>query len=453
MPIAAVPAYLGNDFKDASPGMRFGLLLPIWTNRQDQEMEVRKRAEARSREGQEVANLLQTQGMDATIRHLRQRQQRPLPGLWDKNDFAARKAWDLVKTLTASDQLRMKQLANRQTALAGTVTPDRLLCLAATATAPFTTGLGNEHPLENGFAFLWPYGLPYLPGSGVKGVVRRAAQELASGMWDNDRGWKGLDQRCCYRIEYGSGKNRVTLDLSVLDVLFGYEPEKGDAEHVRGALSFWDVIPQIKGDSLMVEIMTPHQGHYYQQKQEKKSGDSTSPHDSGQPTPIPFLTVPPGSIFTFYVVCDVQHLERLTQDGAPDLLMPGEDGKPKWQTLLEAAFEHAFKWLGFGAKTAVGYGAMRKNGAQEQALQDAKPSADEAIWHQANLEFRPNTGEIIASFRDQKTAPVKGDLAQAILDQLEPAQRERLKKKKSLKDVSVRVRIKSNLIELLGLQP
>lgn len=422
MPIAAVPEYLGQEFKDASPGMRFGMYLKLWG--------VNRRTNALLWTTHDVD--YEVRGQDRREREVKYENKVP--------------ALSEAKQIHDTEKKTMLALIERQESTFKTVPSASSLRLDAQAVAPFTTGLGNEHPLENGFAFLCPYGLPYLPGSGVKGVVRRAAQELASGEWGRSHGWNKQE---VYTLDAGN----VHVRLSVIDVLFGREPKEGDSEHVRGALSFWDVIPQIKGDTLMVEIMTPHQGHYYQQKQEKKSGDSTSPHDSGQPTPIPFLTVPPGSIFTFYVVCDVQHLERLTQDGAPDLLMPGEDGKPKWQTLLEAAFEHAFKWLGFGAKTAVGYGAMRKNGAPEQALQDAKPSADEAIWHQANLEFRPNTGEIIASFRDQKTAPVKGDLAQAILDQLEPAQRERLKKKKSLKDVSVRVRIKSNLIELLGLQP
>ncbi|HWO99019.1 MAG TPA: RAMP superfamily CRISPR-associated protein [Methylococcus sp.] len=77
----------------------------------------------------------------------------------------------------------MKALADRQTALAATVPAEALLKLEATGVAPFTTGLGNEHPLENGFAFLNPYGLPYLPGSGVKGILRQAARELASGTW------------------------------------------------------------------------------------------------------------------------------------------------------------------------------------------------------------------------------------------------------------------------------
>ncbi|HUM09057.1 MAG TPA: RAMP superfamily CRISPR-associated protein, partial [Acidocella sp.] len=182
MPIAAVPAYLGKDFADASPGMRFGLLLPIWTNRQDQEAEVNKRAQAKSREGDEVKDLLK-QGMDVAIRQLRQRQSRPLPGLWDKNDFAARNAWSNIRALTKAVQDRMKGILARQSALSKAVPVDTLFHIDAIAIAPFTTGLGNEHPLENGFAFLNPYGLPYLPGSGVKGVLRQAARELASGDW------------------------------------------------------------------------------------------------------------------------------------------------------------------------------------------------------------------------------------------------------------------------------
>jgi len=32
-----------------------------------------------------------------------------------------------------------------------------------------------------------------------------------------------------------------------------------------------------------------------------------------------------------------------------------------WRKLLETAFEHAFDWFGFGAKTAVGYGQLLRN--------------------------------------------------------------------------------------------
>lgn len=255
------------------------------------------------------------QGMNATIAELQRRPRNPLPALWDKNDFAARQAWEKILRLTPNDKATMAELAKRQSALAGA--SPHLLALDAVATAPFTTGLGNEHPLENGFAFLSPYGLPYLPGSGVKGVVRQAARELASGEWGDTQGWSNAPIHLLQR------KGRADIELTMLDVLFGRETEDGSGPHVRGALSFWDALPQIPGDSLAVDIMTPHQSHYYQQKVDRKSGDSASPHDSGQPTPISFLTLPPGTRFAFHVQCDLAHLQRL----APDLAE-----NHRWQT-------------------------------------------------------------------------------------------------------------------------
>ncbi|HVO80971.1 MAG TPA: type III-B CRISPR module RAMP protein Cmr6 [Terriglobales bacterium] len=414
MPIAAVPAYLGKDFADASPGMRFGLLLPIWTNRQDQEAEVNKRAQAKSREGDEVKDLLK-QGMDVAIRQLRQRQSRPLPGLWDKNDFAARNAWSNIRALTKADQDRMKGILARQSALSKAVPVDTLFHIDAIAIAPFTTGLGNEHPLENGFAFLNPYGLPYLPGSGVKGVLRQAARELASGDWGDTHEWSKGKR---FPLMEGEGeklrpvldKNNRPVMLAVQDVFFGLESDDGDSAHLRGALTFWDVIPQIDGDSLMVEIMTPHQTHYYQQEAGKGMG-SSNPHESGQPTPISFLTVPPGSGFTFHVQCDLAHLRRL----APELAADG-----KWKTLITDAFEHAFQWLGFGAKTAVGYGAMlseaqrkaREAAEAERAAQRKEVArkreealrAEQAVrWQSARIKFNRNNGALTAE-KDGKTA-------------------------------------------------
>ena len=360
MPIAAVPNYLQQieelqkvDFTSASPALRFGMLLPTWTARQDQEDEVNHRASKGSAEAQRIRTMLASQGMDATIRDLCQAPRNPLPGLWDKNDHLAKEAWGKITALNDDDIKRMKALAERQSHLASI--PPHMLSLDAKAIAPFTTGLGNEHPLENGFAFLNPYGLPYLAGSGVKGVLRQAARELASGQWGNEHGWSA-DKQFEIRV------NGKSLAISMLDALFGLESQDGGTLHMRGALSFWDVIAQMPNNcnSLHVEVMTPHQSHYYQQKKDSKTGSSATPHDSGQPTPISFLTVPPGSGMTFHVQCDLPRLQRL----APTLA----EGDA-WKKLLQAAFEHAFEWLGFGAKTAVGYGAMQPNA---QATQDRK---------------------------------------------------------------------------------
>ncbi len=365
MPIAAVPKYLGHDFHQASPGMRFSMYLKLWgINRRTQEL------------------LWTMYDLDYEVRG-QQRQEREVR---KENKVSALSD---ARRLNDNDKLAIKAIAARQRALAATVPSCQLLWLEAEAVAPFTTGLGNEHPLENGFAFLNPYGLPYLPGSGVKGVLRQAARELASGAWGDAKGWS---ESARYQVRIN---DKQSIKLSMIEALCGRETPSGESEHVRGALSFWDVIPQIAGDSLMVEIMTPHQSHYYQQKRECKSGDSVSPHDSGQPNPIYFLTVPPGSRFAFYVTCDLTFLRRL----APDLAE-----NSCWKSLLTDAFEHAFQWLGFGAKTAVGYGALRRAKHGSKTSEDTT-SAGEETWPSATLEYKPNTGEIVASFQGQKTAP------------------------------------------------
>ena len=153
MGIAAVPHYLGQDFNEAPPGHRFGLYFDAWDRQ------------------------------------------------WQIPDTEKREALKRVIPLTNGHRALLGGLRERQRALADAA-GDSVWRLPAQSIAPFMTGLGNEHPLENGFAFLNPYGLPYLPGSGVKGVLRRAAEELALGFYGDTGGW----------------------DIASLWWLFGFEP-------------------------------------------------------------------------------------------------------------------------------------------------------------------------------------------------------------------------------------
>ena len=362
MPIAAVPEYLGKqDLSSASPGMRFGMYLAIW----------------------------------------------------DRHNWGKEKApgWEKICNLPPAHKEVIKGLVGRQEALAEALGGDDLLTMPAVSTAPFTTGLGNEHPTENGFSFLWPYGIPYLPGSGVKGVLRQAARELARGEWGDNRGWNEA-QVAVIKVE------DKPKSLTMMDALFGLESKEGEKEHFRGVLNFWDVIPEIKGN-LAVDVMTPHQKHYYQEGQ--------APHDSGQPVPITFLTVPPGSRFTFHVTCDTDRLRKL----APRLLEG--DGRAYWKRLLDAAFQHAFDWLGFGAKTAAGYGAMELDRAALEDRRAMERKHREKAEHQARLEEAvAGLPEDAAWIERQKAGGEWGDNT-AFLDSLEHF----LEKRDSLSDEAI----------------
>ncbi len=331
MPIAAVPGYLlKQDLSQSSPGMRFGMYLRIWG--------------VNNRTGE---RLWTTSDINYRVAG-RDQQERMYED--DNKGSALRQA----TSLTEADKRVMGELNQRQSALALVVSAECVLTLHGKAIAPFTTGLGNEHPLENGFAFLNPYGLPYLPGSGIKGVLRQAARDLASGEWGKTHGWND----------------------TAVEVLFGKEGKDGENEHQRGALGFWDVIPRVEDNRLMVEIMTPHQAHYYQKS---PHAGSTHPHDSGQPKPISFLTVPPGSGFTFHVTCDLARLRLFASDLA---------GDERWKTLLRAAFEHAFTWCGFGAKTTVGYGAMAQDPEAEVRAEKARAEREAALALQREEDER-----------------------------------------------------------------
>lgn len=303
-----------------------------------------------------------------------------------------------LQELNPRDRKLLQDLRERQARLA---TKAGAWSVEARAVAPFTTGLGNEHPLENGFAFLDPYGLPYLPGSGVKGVVRRAAEELA--LFEPDpQGWSIPAVWWLFGFDPGSGfftppggepevvreerrrwrqaledriKGTADGELELLRVFLVVASGRRDLDtsraramllswidgnvedsassrqlaetHTRGALEFWDVIPEPAEGKLRVDIMNPHYGHYYQKSQ--------APGEWGNPVPIYFLTLPPETAFTFVVRFRPpgQWPEEVKQ-----FFEATEQGLPRWQRLLAAAFAFAFEWLGFGAKTAVGYGRM-----------------------------------------------------------------------------------------------
>ncbi len=281
---AAVPQSL-QGFGDCPPGHRFNLYLEVWDSQWD----------------------------------------------LDKNEGAKADAARAACGMPSGARELLRGLHSRQASMARALGEHRCCVIEAETTAPFATGLGLEHPIENGFAFLSPYGLPYLAGSSVKGVLRRAAEELCD-------------------------EDDAAVTAGVIDTLFGPE---NSTDACRGALTCWDVFPRCE-EGMTVEIMTPHFNHYYQ-------GDE-SPHDAGKPNPIPFLAVPAGTKLDFVLTFEASLVPEAQRDALRD-----------WQGLVRRIVAHAFKWLGFGAKTSVGYGAMREDPAQRAKFEAAQAAKAQAL--------------------------------------------------------------------------
>lgn len=351
---AAIPMYMDKHLagQDIAPGHRFGLYFPVWKE-----------------------NWQKADG--------------------SKPDDSKTGALKKATTLPDNSKKLAENLRQRQQSIA--LQTSELVYFPAKSTSPFMTGMGNEHPLENGFAFLNPYGLPYLPGSSVKGVLRTAAEQLALGLYGDTGGWDMLSVWWLFGFEAGGSMFQTKpYQIDVLDEEAqrrqqAYQAwlEKGDynqenlkclikaiaenkdqkkyLEHPkdflldlaskkslretlnnRGALCFWDVYPQIK--NLSMGILTPHHGGYFNGK--------NAPHDSEQPIPNVFLTIPANSLFDFYCACAGSRLPKTLQES--------------WQTLIRTVFRYAFDWLGFGAKTAVGYGQMQPDNSALAKLEESR---------------------------------------------------------------------------------
>jgi CRISPR-associated protein Cmr6 len=135
---------------------------------------------------------------------------------------------------------------------------------------------------------------------------------------------------------------------------------------------------------LAVEIMTPHHSGYLQ--------SSGTPHANESPNPIPFLAVPASCECTLHVRCK------------PSLIPEAHAAlRESWKALIEAAIEHAGDWLGFGAKTSVGYGRIEMD-PKAQAEREAERQRLETERRQqeadAALATLPADGQLLSRLDD-----------------------------------------------------
>jgi CRISPR-associated protein Cmr6 len=153
------------------------------------------------------------------------------------------------------------------------------------------------------------YGIPYIPASGIKGVVRS------------------------YIIteKFGSSEEDALKEDDFVKVF-------GSQDHA-GEVTFFDAFPTAK-PMLKVDIMNPHYGEYYGDKKNK-----VAPTDTQSPKPINFLTVE-NTTFRFMMGAK----EKLETFSIKD--------KNNNHKTIETWLTEAFKNHGLGAKTAVGYGYL-----------------------------------------------------------------------------------------------
>ncbi|MFQ3631659.1 type III-B CRISPR module RAMP protein Cmr6 [Roseiflexus sp.] len=170
----------------------------------------------------------------------------------------------------------------------------------ATAHSRLIVGLGDSGVAETGITLHHTYGVPYIPGSALKGLAAAYAH---------------------LRLD-GDGWRRGRADHTIM---FG-------TTETGGYITFFDApyIPgSVKDDRPLAEdVMTVHHPHYY-------VGDTPAPPaDWDSPNPVPFLTATGG-----YLIAVA--------------------GPQEWAQTALMILGMALRDMGIGAKTAAGYGRMQ----------------------------------------------------------------------------------------------
>jgi CRISPR type III-B/RAMP module RAMP protein Cmr6 len=186
----------------------------------------------------------------------------------------------------------------------------------------FVTGIGSEHPLENGFTFHRLLGVPFFPGSTVKGLTRVAARLSGIG-GDEDRRFFGS------AIEESK------------------ESRKPDQ---AGGVVFLEALPDT-WPKLGVDLINNHRPTWTALlgtgSQELTAAHRASAAGLEDPVPVYFLVVEPGVSFRFWI---------RPRAGSG---LSAEELSRVWEWL-----ELGLGFLGIGAKTAVGYGRFEPEGSR-----------------------------------------------------------------------------------------
>lgn len=220
----------------------------------------------------------------------------------DQKDFLSA----FVREYAAAGAVHGPLLADALARLAGLA--DATLELRGTG--PFATGLGQDHPVENGFAFDPLVGVPILAGSGLKGLARAGAHLLG------------------------------VPDDAIVRVL-GSEPPKWGASEAGlrpGTVSFLGLWPT-SWPKLKVELLNPHHASYQDDQARPPAERRHFASYVEEPIPVAFLAVAAGARFRAFL--------RGTSRARPEDVAAALP----W---LEAGFD----FLGAGAKTGSGFGRM-----------------------------------------------------------------------------------------------
>ena len=281
--------------------------------------------------------------------------------------------------------------------------------------------------MENAGLCLDRFGLPYIPGSAVKGCARRMAiQELLeareAGKSSNELAQLLADIALTFGWGEQDWSGQVNNGRCVSDFAYAVDRDSWESvstsarghltrtDHFAGSVSFLPAFPVDLGkpgrvDDLPVElpplgkleldVVTCHHGKYYS-KAKDRSGSLVMPValDTEEPVPVVFPAVAAGHVFAFAL---------LSMRGYPRQLL---DQARTWLANGLANF-------GLGAKTAAGYGwfdaSQQFNERVIAKLQAQKQAEADRIRQAQDVTLAAEKASAERAERDRKRASLTRD--------------------------------------------
>jgi CRISPR-associated protein Cmr6 len=209
----------------------------------------------------------------------------------------------------------------------------------ANAIGRLVVGLGSESAWENSITLHRTYGVPYIPGSALKGLAAAYAHKYLEGDEEKKECWRKPDAEKEKTDEYYASAHKIMF---------------GDTTS-EGYVTFFDALyvsptkpedKKGKHKALWPDVITVHHPKYYGGEQQKQSEetqkvseeeqnikDIVPPADWDDPTPISFMS-------------------------ATGTYLIALAGDPKWVATAFDILALALADMGVGAKTSSGYGRM-----------------------------------------------------------------------------------------------
>ncbi len=330
----------------------------------------------------------------------------------DESAISMAEKWDWEKS---EKLLKAKHVSLDKSAVAYHQLGYEVLTCRARLLSSLVIGLGNEHPTEKGFRFDWTLGVPFIPATGLKGVVRLAF--LVNRLNE-------LDETAA-RTFWG----RITKGLLEDDAkkLFGCsEDAKNGQRDQRGGIVFFDAYPE-ELPRFAPEIMNCHYPDYLNKQAER------GPTEDQQLNPQKYWAVSP------WLDKDRKKpLHFIFRMLVPKKLTDGPYNEKFRDALQDALYVH-----GLGAKTAIGHGRFNAifpqgeasknpsgqtaNNTPAHSITDSPlPAGHEAVMKEKLDSFRnglpkaqdlaSRMEEIVKKIRTETDETLRKEMCQILLD-------------------------------------